>query len=103
MMSVDTLLASTARHVACGSNEPGCITTRAPQYSHDNEVHCAAACIIGASGKATKSKSMIRSSTSSGRSTGPLSRMGSPPPMHEKNASPWRHTTPLGIPVVPPV
>ena len=46
---------------------------------------------------------MMRSTTCAGSSTGPLMRVGSPPPMQAKNASSWRHTTPLGMPVVPPV
>ena len=45
----------------------------------------------------------MRSSTSPGEDTGPWRRMGSPPPMQAKKASSWRHTTPLGSPVVPPV
>ena len=41
---------ATVRHTRAGSSEPGIRTTRAPQKNHMNDVHCAAACISGASG-----------------------------------------------------
>ena len=41
---------ATVRHTRAGSSEPGISTTRAPQKNHMNDVHCAAACISGASG-----------------------------------------------------
>ena len=39
------------RHTRAGSSEPSISTTLPPQKNHMNEVHCAAACIIGASGR----------------------------------------------------
>ena len=39
------------RHTLAGSSEPSISTTLPPQKNHMNDVHCAAACIIGASGR----------------------------------------------------
>ena len=60
-----------------------------------------AACMSGASVKNVVGSGAMRSTSSP---TEVISgRLGSPPPMQAKKASSWRHSTPLGIPVVPPV
>ena len=43
-----------------------------------------------------------RSASSSGRVMWSPEENGSPPPMAAKKMSSWRHSTPLGSPVVPP-
>jgi hypothetical protein len=98
-----TRSASTADHTTSGSSEPSRSTIRAPVKNHMNDVHCAAACMSGAMAKNVMPPSPMRSGSSAGDVTSPCSRIGSPPPRHAKNASSWRHTTPFGMPVVPPV
>jgi hypothetical protein len=46
-----TRSASTVRHTASGSSAPAMSTTRDPAKNQANEVHWAAACIMGASGR----------------------------------------------------
>ena len=63
---------------------------------------CAAPCISGATGNITiDPRVTARSATSSGELTGVPT--GSAPPMPAKKMSSWRHITPFGMPVVPPV
>jgi hypothetical protein len=63
---------------------------------------CAAPWISGAAGIiVTTPPAAARSGTSSGVAAGRA--VGKPPPMPAKKRSSWRHITPLGMPVVPPV
>ena len=96
---------ATVSHTSWGSSEPGRRTTFPPANSHDRLVHCPAACISGATGRkmAIDASGVMRSTISSGVVMAPCMRDGSPPPMQEWKASSWRHTTPFGMPVVPPV
>jgi hypothetical protein len=50
-VSMLTCSAATVRHTASGSSDPSISTTFDPANSQDHEVHWAAACIIGASGR----------------------------------------------------
>jgi len=65
--------------------------------------HWVAPCINGAMGSIVPGwRSWARATSASGRSTRVLV-VGSIPPPRAKKTSSWRHTTPFGIPVVPPV
>ena len=65
--------------------------------------HWVAPCISGAIGNEVVGPCPSPFSTiASGRSTFVPATMSMPPPS-AKNTSSWRHTTPLGMPVVPPV
>lgn len=80
-----------------------CRTTFWPKWKAMNAVRVEVPCISGGVGKNTRpsSPAATRSASSCGRRTG--SPVGAPPPIPEKNRSSWRHITPLGMPVVPPV
>ncbi len=79
------------------------ITMRWPKLKPMNAVSVEVPCISGGVGKNVipAPPAATRSANSSGFLTG--SPVGAPPPRPEKNRSSWRHITPLGIPVVPPV
>ncbi len=66
--------------------------------------HCVAPCMSGAIGIITACAGLARpfSTIASGRSTR-VFVTGSIPPPRAKKTSSWRHTTPFGMPVVPPV
>ena len=105
MVIMCTPSAATVRQTAWGSSEPGRRTTLPPANSQDRLVHCPAACMRGATGRKTAAdpSGAMRSTMPSGVVMAPSRRAGSPPPMQEWKASSWRQTTPLGMPVVPPV
>ena len=63
----------------------------------------ALACMNGGTGRATMPKSRRREGSSPGSVMALPIWSGSPPPMAAKKMSSWRHSTPLGAPVVPPV
>ena len=64
--------------------------------------HWVAPCMSGAMGSEVTGPARPFSTISSGLTTRSLDR-GSMPPPRAKNTSSWRQTTPLGMPVVPPV
>ena len=100
-LTVFTFSRSMSRRAAAGSYL--CWrTTLPPQWKQMNDASWAAPCMSGAIGKvALGSRDIAWSASCSGRSAGWPA--GSPPPMPEKKMSSWRHITPLGMPVVPPV
>lgn len=93
---------STVRRTSSGTNLRW-MTTRWPKLKPMNAVSVEVPCISGGVGKKVMPSppAATRSASSSGRATG--SPVGAPPPSPEKNRSSWRHITPLGMPVVPPV
>ena len=78
-------------------------TIRYPDQNPMNVPSSAAPCISGGAQNMVSwnPSGSIRAASSSGEVTGVPT--GLPPPMPAKNRSSWRHMTPLGIPVVPPV
>ena len=66
-----------------------------------NAIQCAVPCMNGQAGTQRVRDSRQRSAISSG------AVIGAPPPpappIAPKNRSTWRHITPFGMPVVPPV
>ncbi len=80
-----------------------CTTTRWPKLKPMNAVSVEVPCISGGVGKKVipSPPAATRSASSCGDFTG--SPVGAPPPRPEKNRSSWRHITPFGMPVVPPV
>jgi hypothetical protein len=97
-----TFSCSTSRHTSCASNF-GISTTVLAVNSAPSAAHCAAPCIIGATGNRTSGPPSAPSRASfHSSSTGSLVMKSMPPPS-TRHTSSWRHTTPLGMPVVPPV
>ncbi len=94
--------ASTVSHTSSGSSGPRGRIDFPPAMQSMSVTHDPAACMNGASSMALKASTM-RSGSWASSVIGPVMRVGSPPPRQAKNASSWRHTTPLGRPVVPPV
>ena len=87
-----------------GSNDPGRgITTVPPPKSAMNAAQCALTCMRGGVTSCTAPNSGMRLTIWSGAEIGPSKVVGSPPPIDAKKMSSWRHITPLGMPVVPPV
>jgi hypothetical protein len=76
-------------------------TTLPPLQNVMKLLSSAAPCMSGAAGKLVMPPARAFSPASSGVLTAPP--QGTPPPMPAKNRSSWRHMTPLGMPVVPPV
>src|SRR5665213_1662751 len=96
--------ASTSRQTAAGSKAPpGVVTTVPPPKSVEKANQCPAACMNGGTASAVIPGRSTRSANSSGRVMWLPDANGSPPPMAAKKMSSWRHSTPLGMPVVPPV
>ena len=96
--------ASTRRHAAIGSNPPsGMVTIVPPPKNVENASQCPAACMKGGMARAVTPGRSTRSASSSARVMWSPEANGSPPPMAAKKMSSCRHTTPLGMPVVPPV
>ena len=93
---------SATSHTRSGSKR-GISTILSPQLKPMKTASCAAPWISGAIGNCTicGSRASAFCATCSGFSTG--SPSGLPPPIPVKNRSSWRHMTPLGMPVVPPV
>ena len=77
------------------------ITTAPPLNNAPKAIQCAVPCMNGHAGTHLVRAARQRSAISSGEV------IGFPPPpappMAPKKTSSWRHMTPLGIPVVPPV
>ncbi len=81
---------------------PAASTTLPPPYSPMNAAHWAAPCINGAAGSiVTIPEASAFFPTCSGVSGG--GPYGLPPIIAAKKRSSWRHITPFGMPVVPPV
>jgi hypothetical protein len=92
---------ATASQTPSGSKR-GMSTMRSPQKNPMNTPSCAAPWISGGTGNCTTTARVFAfSASSSGLSIG--TPAGFPPPIPVKNRSSWRHTTPFGMPVVPPV
>ncbi len=71
-------------------------TTVAPMLAARNTVHCAATCMSGEVGNHTPAPASALARTVA-------SPVSSVPPMAATYRSPWRQSTALGRPVVPPV
>ena len=94
----------TRRHVAAGSKRPpGSVTSFPPPNSMVNASQCALECMKGGHGRAVMPGRITRVASSSGDAMTLPSARASPPPMAAKKMSSWRHSTPFGMPVVPPV
>ena len=98
-----TFSRSTRDHTSWGSN----LATRMirlPVKLCPMTPHWVAPCIRGATGRKVSGPPAARpfSTICSGRSIR-VPVMASIPPPRAKKTSSWRHTTPLGMPVVPPV
>ena len=95
--------ASTSRHTSCGSNWL-ISTTLLPRKLWPMTAHWVAPCISGAMGRKVRAKPVLRPRATRSSGAWALSpvRMSMPPPRANSTSS-WRHTTPLGMPVVPPV
>lgn len=97
-----TLSFSMVRSTSSGTY-PRCVTTRCPKWNPMNAVGVEVPCSSGAVGK--KDARAARRDPF-GQFLGPGHRfagLGAPPQRPAKTRSSRRHTTPLGIPVVPPV
>ena len=93
---------STRRHASAASNL-AVSTTLFPLNSAPRVPHWAAPCISGGIGNdAAPAPAAARSASSVGRSSFLPVNRSMPPPSVRKTSS-WRHTTPLGMPVDPPV
>ena len=79
------------------------VTTVPPPKRVEKASQCPAACMKGGMASAVTPGRSTRSASSSGREMWLPEANGSPPPMAAKKMSSWRHRTPLGMPVVPPV
>ena len=78
------------------------ITILAPMNIEIQAAHWAEPCMRGAAGiMPMEGRSVALPAISSGAEIGSCPTL--PPPSAAKKRSSWRHITPLGIPVVPPV
>ena len=94
----------TRRHAAAGSKRPsGSVTSFPPPNSMVNASQWALECMNGGHGSAVMPGRITRGASSSGDAMKLPSAIGSPPPIPAKKMSSWRHSTPFGMPVVPPV
>ena len=103
-MTVIARSRSASPHASCGSKPCGVYsTTLPPPNSMMHMPHWAAPCMIGASvNEVTRpSSGHTRPAISSGAWIGGWPKP--PPPKAAKKMSSWRHITPFGVPVVPPV
>jgi hypothetical protein len=103
IMTMLTPSSSTSSQVRTGSNL-AMRTMRAPRNAPPMTPHCVAPCMRGAMGMLVAAPPAALACST--RSMGVVTRSlvtGSMPPPSAKKTSSWRHTTPLGIPVVPPV
>ena len=66
-----------------------------------NAIQCAVPCMNGHAGRQRVRPAIALSLIASGRSIAAPAK--SPPPKAPKKMSSWRHMTPFGMPVVPPV
>ena len=100
---VSTFSRTTVDHTSCGSIFFCALSTSVlPCSSSISATHCAAPCISGAIGKPTIVPPFFAPSiTASGDSNVPPPAISAP--MVEWKKSSWRHITPFGMPVVPPV
>ena len=102
IMMLFTFSSAIARHTRAGSNLPTS-TTLLPRNEPPITPHCVAPCMSGAIGSIVVGPPASACSTSAPGMIDPVLDTGSMPPPSAKNTSSWRHTTPLGMPVVPPV
>jgi hypothetical protein len=95
--------ASTRRHTSWGSNWL-MSTTLFPTKLWPMTAHWVAPCISGAMGRKVIANPFFRprATRSSGACARSPDRTSMPPP-RANSTSAWRHSTPLGRPVVPPV
>ena len=77
------------------------MTTAPPLYSVVNAIQCAVPCMNGQAGRQRVRPASAFSAICSGLAIALPAK--SPPPNAPKKMSSWRHMTPFGIPVVPPV
>ena len=79
------------------------MTTVPPLNRVEKAIQCAVPWVNGDAGRQRVRPAVATAlaTSSSGDPTG--SPPGLPPPRAANNTSSWRHTTPLGSPVVPPV
>ena len=77
------------------------MTTVPPLYSVMNAIQWAVPCMNGHAGRHRVRPACALSAICSGDSMAWPAK--SPPPNAPKKMSSWRHMTPFGIPVVPPV
>ena len=96
-----TFSAAAVRHTRSASKR-AVRMMRSPTKLRPRTDHCVAPCMSGAMGKWVITKPWPRSTNSSGRSRRVLV-VGSTPPPRAKTTSLCCQTTPLGMPVVPPV
>jgi hypothetical protein len=103
---VVALSRSTVRQTSTGSSRRVLVwnTRHCPPFRPMKLAHWAAPCMSGGSGiiRSGNATSAAFLATSSYELTASHVRMLRPP-MHDMNTSCWRHSTPLGMPVVPPV
>ena len=81
------------------------VTTVPPAVIAPNAENCPVPCISGQAMTPTvgAASGSMRSTISAIDSAGGTPRIGDPPPPSTLNKSSWRHMTPFGMPVVPPV
>ncbi len=77
------------------------MTTVPPLKSVVNAIQCAVPCMKGHAGRQRVRPAAALSAISSGAAMARPAK--SPPPKAPKKMSSWRHMTPFGMPVVPPV
>ncbi len=99
-----TRRSDTVRHSSAGEKFRDVrVTIEPPVFMAPNAENCPVPCISGQAGSITDPGPVIRDASSSTEVLGGRPRRGLPPAPSSRNRSPWRHITPLGIPVVPPV
>ena len=79
------------------------VTTRPPSLRHSMAVNPPVPCMSGHAGSRVMPAPVAASSRRSPSTPPSGGYLRNPPPLRRAKRSSWRHMTPLGIPVVPPV